>query len=81
MHFVVGRNDDARADRLFPQIILQNSQLESATNNLNLGMRAELTAKDIAELPAFIYENQSHSCASHGNSQTAIGALIGGCGS
>ncbi|HMO63959.1 MAG TPA: hypothetical protein PKE47_01810 [Verrucomicrobiota bacterium] len=33
---------------------------ESATDNLNLWMRAELPAKDIAELLASIYENQSH---------------------
>jgi hypothetical protein len=31
--------------------------LESATDNLDLGMRAELIAKDIAELLASIYEN------------------------
>src|SRR6266704_5665384 len=34
--------------------------LEPTTSNLNLRMRAELPAKDIAEVLAFIYENQSH---------------------
>jgi hypothetical protein len=99
MRGVVGGNNDARADRLLSQMILQNllldalhdmtteetndrqvhacihqperiaggddtikrrQILESATNNLNLWMRAELRAKDIAELLASIYENQSH---------------------
>ena len=34
--------------------------LETSAHDLNLGMRAKLPAKDIAELFAAIYENQSH---------------------
>jgi hypothetical protein len=102
MRGVVGGNNDARADRLLSQMILQNllldalhnmtteetnyrqiharihqseriagsddtierrQILESPANNLNLWMRAELPAKDIAELLASIYENQSHGVA------------------
>jgi hypothetical protein len=34
--------------------------LESPTNDLNLGMGAELPAQHLAKLPSSIYKNQSH---------------------
>ena len=99
MRRVVGGHEDAGANRLLSQIIVQNllldalhymtskvanhSQihagihqtkriasgdntikrwqiLETATNNLNFWVRAKLPAKNIAELLASIYQNESH---------------------
>ena len=96
---MVGGDNDARADGLLPQVIVENlfldavhdvapeisnhgqvharihqseriasrdnaikrrQILEPATNNLNLGVRTELPAKDFAKLLASIDENQSH---------------------
>src|ERR1035437_815265 len=51
--------------------------LETPTNNLNLWMRTEPPAKDIAELLASIYKNQSHSCwREPPNKQSAAGFAV-----
>jgi hypothetical protein len=101
MRRVVCGHEDAGANRLLSQVIIQNlvldalhhmtpkvanyrqihagihqakritsgddtikrwQILETPANNLNLWMWTEPPAKDIAELLASIYKNQSHSC-------------------